>query len=166
MLESTPAAVNSALRRARSGFRPGNPDRVALPRSPQEAGAVARFVDAFEQGDVDALVALLTDDARVTMPPEPFEFRGPRAIAEFFGSLGFWGHGLKMVPTRANNQPAFGYYRPDPNASILRAGGLLVVSVTGDQISAITRFGGCGLLAQFGLPRTLPNTGSWRSRSL
>jgi RNA polymerase sigma-70 factor (ECF subfamily) len=161
MLESTPASVNSALQRARSGFRPsGTPDRVALPRSPQEAGVVARFVDAFEQGDVEALVALLTDDARVTMPPEPFEFRGPRAIAEFFGSLGLWGDGLKMVPTRANNQPAFGYYRPDPNASIHRAGGLLVVSVSGDQISAITRFGDCGLLARFGLPRTLPDDAS------
>jgi RNA polymerase sigma-70 factor (TIGR02960 family) len=159
MLDSTPASVNSALQRARSGFRPsGNPDRVTLPRSPAEAGVVARFVDAFEQGDIGALVALLTDDARVTMPPEPFEFVGPQAIGEFFGSLGFWGEDLKMVPTRANNQPAFAYYRPDPHAGIHRAGGLLVVSVTGGRISAITRFGDCGLLARFGLPRTLPST--------
>jgi RNA polymerase sigma-70 factor, ECF subfamily len=159
MLDATPASVNSALQRARSGFRPsGKPDMVALPRSAQEAGVVARFVDAFEQGDVDALVALLTDDSRVTMPPEPLEFRGPQAIGEFFAGLGFWGENVKMVPTRANHQPAFAYYRPDPHASIHRAGGLLVVSVTGDQISAITRFGDCGLLARFGLPRTLPGT--------
>jgi RNA polymerase sigma-70 factor (TIGR02960 family) len=159
MLESTPASVNSALQRARTGFGPSrDPDRVALPRSPQEAAVVARFVDAFEQGDLDTVVALLTDDARVTMPPEPFEFRGPQAIAEFYRSLGFWGQGLKVVPTRANNQPAFGYYLADPNANIHRAGGLLVLSVSDDRIAAITRFSDRGLLARFGLPRTLPST--------
>jgi RNA polymerase sigma-70 factor (ECF subfamily) len=159
MLDSTPASVNSALQRARAGFRPsGDPDRVPLPRSPREAAVVERFVDAVQRADLDSLVALLTDDARVTMPPEPFEFRGPRVIARFFASLGILGRNLKLVPTRANNQPAFGYYLLDPNANIHRAGGILVLTVSTDQISAITRFGDRSLLAQFGLPRTVPRS--------
>jgi RNA polymerase sigma-70 factor (ECF subfamily) len=159
MLESTPASVNSALQRARAGFRPsGNPERVPLPRSGTEADVVERFVDAFEQGDLDRVVAMLTDDARLAMPPEPFEFIGPHAITEFLRSLGFWGQELKLVPTRANNQPAFGYYLPDPNACVHRASGILVLNVSSDRISTLTRFGDRGLLARFGLPRTLPSS--------
>ena len=159
MLESTPASVNSALQRARAGFRrSGDPDLVPLPHSEGEGQVVDRFVDAFQQGDVDQLVALLTDDAKFTMPPEPFEFHGPRVIAEFFPRLGFWGRDLKLVPTRANSQPALGYYVPDPMASVHRAGGILVLTVSSDQISAITRFGEKALLARFGLPRTLPSS--------
>jgi RNA polymerase sigma-70 factor (ECF subfamily) len=62
------------------------------------------------------------------------------------------------VPTNANHQPVFGYYLPDPHTDILRAGGILVLAVTADQISAITRFADRGLLARFRLPRTMPST--------
>ena len=79
------------------------------------------------------------------------------SIAEFLRSRGFWGQGLKLVPTRANNQPAYGYYLPDPNANIHRASGILVLSVRADRISAMTRFGDRSLLARFGLPRTMPS---------
>jgi hypothetical protein len=68
------------------------------------------------------------------------------------------GEGIRFVPTRANNQPAFGYYLPDPTASLWRASGLLVLALSDDGVSAITRFGDKGLLAQFGLPRTLPGS--------
>ena len=77
-----------------------------------------------------AVVALLTDDARLKMPPEPFEFHGPRPIAEFLQQLRFWGEDLKMVPTRANSDPAFGYYRKDPNADVYRASGIFVLTVS------------------------------------
>jgi RNA polymerase sigma-70 factor (TIGR02960 family) len=154
MLGSTTASVNSALQRARSGFEPHrDPDHVTLPRSPHEVETVEEFVDALQHGDLERVVALLTDDARMTMPPEPFEFRGPRAIAEFLGRV--WGEDVKVVPTRANNAPAFGYYRPDPNADVYRAGGIFVVSVAGARVSSITRFGDKSLFASFGLPRTL-----------
>jgi hypothetical protein len=84
MLESTPASVNSALQRARAGFRPsGGPDRATLPRSPHEAHVVGRFVDAIQQGDLDGMVAILTDNAKLTMPPDPFEFNGPRPSRSF-----------------------------------------------------------------------------------
>ncbi|MFJ9153433.1 sigma factor-like helix-turn-helix DNA-binding protein [Streptomyces sp. NPDC102270] len=84
ILDTSTAAVNSALIRARHGLRPGgDPHDIPLPKSPAEAAIVDRFVDALEHFDLDRLVALLTQDARLTMPPEPFEFRGPRAIAGF-----------------------------------------------------------------------------------
>jgi RNA polymerase sigma-70 factor (TIGR02960 family) len=157
ILATSPTAINSALQRARSGFRPPPaPDQVNLPGLGRPAGsAVVRFVDAFERGDLDAVVALLTDDAKVTMPPEPIERRGRSAIAELFRSQGFWHQPIKVVPIGANLQPGFAYYLPDPHADLYRANGLLVLTVSGEHISAITRFGDRGLFARFGLPRTL-----------
>lgn len=157
ILGSSPAAVNSALLRARGGLRAGRDiSDVPLPKSAAEAAVVDRFVDALERSDVGRLVALLTADARLTMPPEPLEFRGPRAIADFLGERTFWGQPLKIVRTRANGQPALVYYLPDPCAPLWRAGSLMVLTLRGDQVSALTRFGDHGLLARFGLPRTLP----------
>jgi RNA polymerase sigma-70 factor (TIGR02960 family) len=157
ILDTTPAAVNSALIRARAGLRPrrGLHD-VPLPKSPAEAAVVGRFVDALEHFDLDRLVVLLTEDARFAMPPEPVEFRGSLAISGFFRELPFWGRELKLVPTRANNQPALAYYLPDPYAPIWRAGGLLVLTLRESQVCALTRFADHSLLARFGLPRTLP----------
>jgi hypothetical protein len=101
-------------------------------------------------------VALLTQDAELTMPPEPVEFRGPQAIAGFLRELSFWGQELKIVLTRANNQPALVYYLPDPCAPIWRFGSIMMLTLRGNQVSALTRFGDQGLLARFGFPRTLP----------
>ena len=119
---------------------------------------MARFADAFETGDVEDVVALLTDDAWVTMPPEPFEYQGHDAIAGFLGHAfaARWEQRHRLVPTRANGQPAFGHYIPDPQAGIVRGVGVLVLTLEGQRISHITRFGGAGLLGAFGLPRTLP----------
>jgi RNA polymerase sigma-70 factor (TIGR02960 family) len=157
MLYSTPASVTSALQRARAGLvSSGAPEHVTLPRSPHEAAVVDRFVDAIQEGDLDQVVALLTNDARLKMPPEPFEFCGPRPIAQFLQQVAFWGEDLKMVQTRANNSPAFGYYRRDPNASVYRASGLMVLAVSEDKIASMTRFGDKSLFACFGLPRTIP----------
>jgi RNA polymerase sigma-70 factor (TIGR02960 family) len=156
MLDSTPASVNSALQRARAGLpSSGVPDRVTLPRSPHEAQVVDLFIDAIQQGDLDRVVALLTSDAKLRMPPEPFEFHGPRPIAQFLQQVAFWREDLKMVPTRANNEPAFGYYRKDPNTDVYRASGIFVLTVAEDQISSMTRFGDKSLFACFGLPRTI-----------
>ncbi|MBO0773158.1 MAG: nuclear transport factor 2 family protein, partial [Actinobacteria bacterium] len=150
-------SVNSALARARTSFRPGRaPGQVRLPRAGQEARVVERFIDAFQAGDVKEVVALLAGDAKLIMPPEPLECRGGPAIAAFMQKMNFWGPELTLLPTRANGQPAFGYYLPDPHAPLLRAGGLVVLDIAGDQVATITRFGDKGLLARFGLPRTLP----------
>jgi RNA polymerase sigma-70 factor (TIGR02960 family) len=156
MLDSTPAAVNSALQRARAGLHPpGSADRVALPRSPHEAEVVDRFIDAIQHGDLDGVVALLTDDATLKMPPEPFEFHGPGPIAQFLQQVAFWREDLQLVPTRANNDPALGYYRKDPNADVYRANGIFVLTISEDRVSSMTRFGDKSLFAPFGLPRTI-----------
>ena len=153
----TAAAVNSALIRARAGLRPDrDPGDVPLPKSPVEAAVVERFVDAFERFDLDRLLALLTEDARLTMPPEPVEFRGPQAIAGFLRESHIWGQEHKLIPTRANGQPALVFYLADPCAPIWRASSFVVLTLRGNQVSVITRFGDRGLLARFGLPRTLP----------
>lgn len=158
MLESTPASVNSALQRARAGFRPiGDPDRIPLPNSKRESEVVDRFVEAFLQGDTQGLIATLSEDAKLKMPPEPFEFHGSGPIVAFLIRIGCWGERLKLVSTRANNQPAFGYYLPDPHAAIHRAGGVLVLALCDDRISTVTRFGDKSLLACLGLPRTVPS---------
>ena len=157
ILGTTQAAVHSALLRARAGLRPDtDPHDVPLPQSAAEAAVIGRFVNAFERSDVDALVALLTDDARLAMPPEPFEFRGPQAIAAFLRETHIWGQDLKIVPTRANNQPALAFYLADPCTPLWRASSLVVLTLRGNQGCVLTRFGDRGLLARFGLPRTLP----------
>jgi RNA polymerase sigma-70 factor, ECF subfamily len=157
ILGTTPTSVNSALARARASFRPGRTaDQMRLPKSAHETEAVERFIDAFQRGDVAQVVALLTDDARLIMPPEPLECRGGLAIAAFMQRMNFWGPDLTLLPTRANGQPAFGYYLPDPSAPILHARGLVVLDIADDRVSTITRFGDKGALARFGFPRTLP----------
>ena len=156
ILGTTQAAVNSALIRARAGLRPDrDPHDVPVPKSPAEAAIVDRFVSAFERFDLDELVALLTDDARLTMPPEPAEHRGPQPIAGYLLES-HSGQDLKFLPTRANSQPALVLYLPDPSAPIWRACGLIVLTLRGNQIHALTRFADVGLLARFGFPRTLP----------
>jgi RNA polymerase sigma-70 factor (TIGR02960 family) len=157
ILDTTPTSVNSALARARTSFRPGRAaDQIRLPQSARETQTVERFINAFQSGDVKQIVALLTDDAKLFMPPEPLECRGGPAIAAFMQKMNFWGPDLTFLPTRANGQPAFGYYLPDPHCPILHARGLVVLEIAGDRVAAITRFGDKGLLARFGLPRTLP----------
>ena len=166
VLGTTSASVNSALLRARSGFHlPGDRDLAPLPRSAEERAVIERFVEAFENVDIDEVVSLLTEDARFAMPPEPIEFRGRTAVAEFLESFLFWGRRFKLVATRANGQPAFGYYTLDPATSAFRANdeydsgedrgrcGLLVLALREDRVSSITRFGGPALLARFDLPR-------------
>jgi RNA polymerase sigma-70 factor (ECF subfamily) len=161
MLDTTEMSVNSALQRARATLETlaaPRRERAPLPRSPRERELVAQFADAFEAGNLESVLALLTDDAWVTMPPEPFEYQGRESIGVFLthAFAARWQHRHRLVPTRANGQPAFGHYIPDPQAGIVRGVGVLVLTLEGARISHLTRFGGAGLLAQFGLPRTLP----------
>ena len=116
------------------------------------------MADAVQSGDVDAIVALLTDDAVLTMPPQPLEYEGREVIAAFLRHREeLRGAALHVVPTRANTQPAFGCYLPDAQAAIARPYGLLVLTLEGDAIAAITWFADTGVLRHFGLPRTLRN---------
>jgi RNA polymerase sigma-70 factor, ECF subfamily len=161
MLETSEASVKSALQRARATLDERTPlggrDRAPAPRSAHEQELVGRFAAAVERGDTAGVVSLLTDDAWLTMPPEPYEYQGPEAIAGFLHDREVRrGASLRLVPTRANGQPAFGCYLPDAQAPIARAYGLMVLTLAGDRISAITWFGERSLIDHFGLPRMLP----------
>jgi RNA polymerase sigma-70 factor (ECF subfamily) len=91
------------------------------------------------------------------MPPEPYEYQGGEAIARFLHDRAVRrGAPLQLVPTRANGQPAFGCYLPDAHAPIVRAYGIMVLTLGEERISAITWFGERNLVSHFGLPRTLP----------
>jgi hypothetical protein len=116
---------------------------------------VAKFVRAWESADLDALVALLTDDVFVSMPPMPFEYEGRDVVARFCASLFRSGRRFDLVPTRANGQPAFGAYLRAPDG-IRRGMGLYVLTLTGDRICAMIRFEN-SVLPSFGLPRSLPS---------
>jgi RNA polymerase sigma-70 factor (ECF subfamily) len=161
MLDSTVESVNSALKRARASLRhrlppTGDREPPPAPDSPAEQALAARFVRAYESGDVDALVALLTADVRVAMPPIPLEYHGRDAVARFYASVIGQGRPYDLVPTRANGQPAFGVYVRAPAGGIRHGTGLYVLSLAGGRISAITRFE-TGVLPWFGLPRALPS---------
>ena len=157
ILGTTDASVNSTLIRARTGFRPERTrDTVPAPRSPEETAVVDRFVDAFQRGDLTSIVEILTDDARLSMPPEPIQCNGPHAIAEYLRWRRFWGPDLALIPTRANGQPAFGYYLPDADGTAIRANGVIVLTVANGRVSTLTRFGGAAVIARFGLPAALP----------
>ena len=160
MLDSTIDSVNSLLKRARAGLQrrlSTDADREAAPApdSPSEQATVAEFVRAYESGDLDALVALLTDDVFLSMPPLPLEYEGIDVATRFYATMIGSGRKFDLVPTRANGQPAFGVYLRA--ASGIRHGtGLLVLTLTGDRISSVTRFD-TSVLPWFGLPRSLPS---------
>jgi len=160
MLGSSQPSVKAALQRARATLQAqlsaGDREPSPLPNSPRERDLVGRFADAVEAGDVDGVVALLTDDAWLAMPPEPHQYQGHAAIAAFLRDRATArGTPLRVVATRANTQPAFGCYLPLPHAAIARAYGLLVLTLDRDQIAAITWFFDTSIFAYFGLPRTL-----------
>jgi len=161
ILATTEAAVNSLLRRARSALDSRLPaagrERAPLPNSRREREVVGRFADAVEAGDIDAVVALLTDDAWLKMPPQPFEYQGLAAIGDFLKDRAVRrGAPLRLVPTRANGQPAFGCYFPSPHTDIARPYGLLVLTLADSGIAEITWFADSSVFPHFGLPRTVP----------
>jgi RNA polymerase sigma-70 factor (TIGR02960 family) len=161
MLGGSEDSVKSALKRARSTIEQQQAaqgrQRAPLPESDGERKLVRRFADAWVADDIDTVVALLTDDALVRMPPSPLEYQGRAAIAAFLIATANWRgeRRYKLIPTRANTQPAFGCYRDDEHTLIAHAVGLLVLTLEGERISAITNFIDSSVLPRFGLPRTL-----------
>lgn len=160
MLDVTEESVTSALKRARAAVRQEVPTPDAAPPppdSPAERDVLVRLASAFEEGDVDGVVTLLTDDVWLRMPPAPLEYQGRDLARRFLGDVVFaGGQRYRLVPTRTNRQPAFGVYIPDARTGTAHANGLLVITLAGERVSAITRFE-TGALARLGLPRTIPN---------
>jgi RNA polymerase sigma-70 factor (TIGR02960 family) len=159
ILQTTPDSAASALKRARATLARRSADSAGRepppgPGSPAERALVRRLTEAYATGDVNAIISLLTDDVWLTMPPAPFEYQGREVAGRALTLL--FGRGLRyrLVATRANGQPAFGLYVNDLRSAVLHANGLMVLTLAGDRISALTRFDNSSL-ARFGLPRTL-----------
>ena len=161
MLGTTEESVKSALKRARAALQrqlpPSGRREPAPPRgSAAEQELVGLLTRAYQNGDVDALVALLTEDVLMTMPPIPLEYLGRELVARFLRAAIFLpGTACRPVPTRANGQPALVMYLPDPESGTARATGMLVFTLSGSRVSAITRFDDT-VLPRFGVPATLP----------
>ncbi len=159
MLDTTVESVNSALKRARASVQRSQPSVVErepapAPGSTSEQALVEKFVRAYESGDVGALVALLTTDIFVSMPPIPLEYQGVDAVSRLFAGIFGSGRRVDLVSTRANGQPAFGAYLR-AGTGIRHSSGLFVLTLAGDRICAFTRFDS-SVLPWFGLPRSLP----------
>ncbi|NUL43922.1 sigma-70 family RNA polymerase sigma factor [Cellulosimicrobium funkei] len=157
MLETTPAAVNSLLQRARAQIDHAHPEegRVAEPGAREQRELLDRYVTAMHANDIDGLVAVLTADAVWEMPPYPAWFRGARTIGRMVDAQSpaqYSGDHL-LVPTAANGQPAFGLYLPDEHG-VHRAFNLQVLTLTPAGISHIVAFFDLRLFARFGLAET------------
>ncbi|WP_222849727.1 sigma-70 family RNA polymerase sigma factor [Trebonia kvetii] len=160
ILDCTEESVTSALKRARAALRFQHASAAGPPPpgSAQERDLVQRFTQAYEAGDVDRVVALLTEDAWLIMPPVPLRYQGREVAARFMAATAFRpGRSARLVPTRANGQPAFGLYVRDPQSGVARANGLIVLALAGGQVSVLTGFLDNSTLPLFGLPRTLPD---------
>jgi RNA polymerase sigma-70 factor (TIGR02960 family) len=159
ILECSVDTVNGLLKRARATtareLPPGERERAPLPGSAAERRIVGRFTDAYEHGDTKAIIAMLSDDVTLTMPPLPFIYQGRDPVANFLTVICATRQ-FRLIPTRANGQPAFGCYLSDPTAPVARAHGLMVLTLSGERIVDITRFLDNSILPRFGLSRTLP----------
>jgi RNA polymerase sigma-70 factor (ECF subfamily) len=161
---SVPAA-NSALQRARDRVdRERDEGTLARRHRPAdehaEAELMRRFVDAWEAVDIERLTALLVGDALLTMPPQPLRVAGSAEIGGFFATVPLGGRLdlFRLLPVRANRQPALAAYMHESPAEPFAAYGLMVFAVDGDRIAGITGFAGSPeLFPLFGLPDHLPS---------
>lgn len=159
MLDSTVESVTSSLKRARSNLKQklpsvGDPPRAPTANSPAEDAIVAKFVAAYESSDLNSLVALLTDDVFISMPPLPFEYEGREPAGRFFASVFGSGRSFDLLRSRANGQPALGAYVRGPDGTS-HGVGLFVLTLFGEEICGLTRFEKT-TLPWFGLPPSLP----------
>jgi RNA polymerase sigma-70 factor (TIGR02960 family) len=161
MLGTSHTAVKGALQRGRAALDRARAGRAARPGSATERDLARRFAEAFVAADLPRVVALLTDDAWLSMPPAPHEYHGIDAIAAFLrATFAYRGdRRVYLLPARANTQPAFGSYLADPAGRVASPAGLFVLTVAGDRVQAITRFHVDALYPRFGLPGSLAEAG-------
>ncbi len=159
ILGTSQESVTSALKRARAALerqqQAGQREPAPAPGSAAERLLVERMTRAFEAADVDGILALLTDDVWLTMPPLPLEYQGTDLAARFLTATAFRpGWTARLIATRANRQPAFGFYARDPGTGLFSTVGLMVLTLSGSRVCAMTRFD-AGTLPRFGLPLNL-----------
>ncbi|MDY7105782.1 MAG: RNA polymerase subunit sigma-70 [Actinomycetota bacterium] len=158
LLEVPPTTVKGVLQRARAGIATASPAAAGRRAAPEEEASLARrFADAFTADDIDGVVALLTDDAWLAMPPALHDYRGRSAIAGFLAASASWraGRRLGLVATTANTQPAFGCYFAEDPAAPAPFTGIIVLTTVDGAIGGITRFMDPGLRRWFALPPEL-----------
>jgi RNA polymerase sigma-70 factor (TIGR02960 family) len=157
LLGTTEGSVTSALKRARATIAREVPrsDVAPPPGSADEQRVIGKLVDAFERGDIDGIVSLMTDDARVQMPPMPQVYEGRELARRFLATVTFReGRRYRLVPARANGQPAFAVHLVDGSSGLAHIFGLFVITLAGDKVRTITRFDNA-VISRFGLMRTL-----------
>jgi RNA polymerase sigma-70 factor (TIGR02960 family) len=158
MLDTSEEAISSALRHARANLQRRLPPPAGPPPAPNsqaERAIIEQLATAYEAGDVAGLVSLLTEDAVITAPLAGSAYVGPAAAARVFETIFAQDRSYRLIPARANRQPAFGVYVRDPATGVFHANGMLVVTLAGDRIRAMTRFDN-SVIAKSGLPRRLP----------
>jgi RNA polymerase sigma-70 factor (TIGR02960 family) len=167
LLDTTEASVTNSLKRARAALRhrlPAGDDRdpAPSPGSDLERQLVHQLTRAYEDGDLRAVVALLTEDVWLAMPPLPFQYQGRDLATRFLEAVAFRaGRSYRVIPTRANRQLALAVYARDHPDQVLRANGLMVLTLAGGRVSALTRFDP-GVLARFGFPPAWAHRGAAR----
>ncbi|MBA3548768.1 MAG: sigma-70 family RNA polymerase sigma factor [Nannocystis sp.] len=155
-LETSVAAVNSALQRARATLAARNLERAEPGLSAAQSLLLERYVTAFERYDVDALATMLHHDATLSMPPYALWLRGPDVIRSWLLGRGAGCRGSRLVPTAACGSPAFAQYRPSGPGGSHQAWALVVLELSGDRIAAWNAFLDVGtLFPRFGLPLEL-----------
>jgi RNA polymerase sigma-70 factor, ECF subfamily len=151
LLDTTTASVNSALQRARATLATTQADEgdPLRPLDEEQQALLGRYVEAFERYDLDALTALLREDARMTMPPLELWLSGVAEILTWLIGPGIGCRGSRLVPTHANGMPAFGQYRQGGR----KAWGLVVLETSGDRVTGINTYLDVDrLFPMFGLP--------------
>jgi RNA polymerase sigma-70 factor (ECF subfamily) len=158
LLDTTVASVNSALQRARAtlGENGIDEDTIGTPRSEDESALAAKYADAFERYDVDALTALLHEDATLSMPPYDLWLQGERDIIGWFVGPGSKCAGSRLVPVAANGSPAWGQYRRSETGSGHDPWSLMVLETRDGKVVGINSFLDTDrLFPLFGLPAHL-----------
>ena len=166
LLDDSVPAVNSALQRGRDRLQRERHERsLARPHAPANAAAeervMRRFQEAWAAIDIDGIVALLSDDALLTMPPEALRFEGSAQVGAFFATAPLGGHldRIQLVATRANGQPALAAYADEHGDGVFDAYGVMVFAINGDRIDGITGFPQQpALFTRLGLPAQLTTT--------
>ncbi|MFL5758183.1 MAG: RNA polymerase subunit sigma-70 [Thermomicrobiales bacterium] len=161
MLATSVAGINSTLQRARTTLeQERTAARVTRPHSrttyETEQALVQRLVAAWHTADIPSLVAILTEEAVFTMPPQPARYVGRGEIGKFLATVPGSGRldRFRLVPIRANRQPAFAVYYRNSDDGAYEAHAILVIAIEGDAIASLTRFTNPGLFRRFGLPAT------------
>jgi RNA polymerase sigma-70 factor, ECF subfamily len=165
-LDTTPVSVDSALQRAHKTVDQRLPEQSqqATLRSLSDDGlrqVVQRYVTAWERNDVDAVVAMLAEDAKLAMPPLPTWYRGREHVASFLSGGPLAGATRwRLIPTRANGQLAFGLYAWDDKTQTFTPRAIDVLALRGAQIQEITAFLSPDAFRNFDLPAILPASGT------